>query len=435
MKKSFASVFALGATALILSGCGGEGAATAVVTGTVVDLDFNPVRDARVVADGVETRTTSTGTFTLTGLKEAEVLVVATVERGGVTFRGRTTVRTAADSQENGASIVVAPISQMGAITGTVRDRQGFTLSGASVYAFTGSGASQRAFTDRNGRFGFSEIPANVDLRLSASGRGYRSDQTTVNLSIGQNRTVDFVLDNANLPLLTAPQNLGATSWVTFPSSRDRDGVAWVKQRWAQRDERERGTRVGGSKSDTRLRPDMSVETELFWDEQNFPDLLGWGIYRANSANGTLNGIDLFADPLAAYYVDVGLQPNSIYSYAVTTLATLFPDFNQTESQASNRVVVNTLNLINVLDPLLSPVQFRWVAVPGATQYVVYVFDRFPSVGVTSLWTNESSPSTTSSVNYSGPSLIPGRTYYYLVLGLSGDNTNRTISQVRTFIP
>ncbi|MDI9637323.1 carboxypeptidase-like regulatory domain-containing protein [Kamptonema cortianum] len=413
--------------ALVLPGCGGQRIRTSTITGTVVNIDFEPMRDFSVRAGGVTTKTTNTGSFTLTEMPEGEVLVIAEERINGVTYRGRTSILNFPNEQQNSVNIVVAPVSQLATVRGIVRDRSGFALKGASVFAYNGAGGSARAFTNSDGNYVLADLIAGVNYSISATGQGYESDQTSVNLSAGETRTLNLVLDDPFIPVLNPPQNVGATSWVSHPTSRstDQSAVKWVKDNFDPKPREFRATSRA-------IRSDMSVEVELFWDQQQFSNLFGYGIYRANSASGPLNGIDFYFDPLAPYYVDIGLNPFSTYSYALTTIATLYPDYpNQTESNFSSRVVVDTLNLLNLGNVLPGPT-FTWFGGSGAQTYHVFVFDRFPTDGVSSLWSGNTNG---FSLAYGGGPLQPGRTYYYLVLGVANSNSSRTISRVGTFVP
>lgn len=428
------ALFAVGATFALLAGCGGSNRpTTSTVTGTVLDVDFNPVRGATVRAAGQSTITSESGAYQLTGLPDQEVEIIAEIRDGNTLFRGRTWVFNAERQQQRSATIIMAPESELATLRGTIRDREGFLLRGATIFAYFGTGGSARAFSDENGEFILRDLVANVNYSISASGQSFRSDQTNVTLFSGETRTLNFTLDNPGLPALDPPQNIGITSWVTFPGDgRSRDSALdWAKSHLDKGKDRKFASRTRA------IRDDMIVEAELFWDGQQFPDLFGFGVYRANGFDGALQALDFYFDPLAPYYQDVGLNPNSSYSYALTTISTLYPDFgNQTESDLSQRIGVYTLDLLRVNGVSGSgqnPV-FSWQNGSGAEEFVVYVFDRYPDIGINAIWSNENSPATGTSVTYNGPSLQSGRTYYYLVLGTYDFSTARTISQVETFI-
>ncbi len=429
------ALFSLVLAMMSLIGCGGTSRpTTSSVTGSVVDADFNPVRGATVRAAGQSTVTSETGAYQLTGLPDQDVEIIAELRDGNTLFRGRTWVYNAEREQQRSANIIMAPESELATLRGTVRDREGFLLRGATVFAYFGTSSSARVFTDDDGQYILRDMVANVNYAVSASGQSFRSDQTNITLSNGENRTINFTLDNPGLPALTPPQNLGITSWVSFPGdnrSQDSSALSWAKNHVDKGKDRKFAARSRA------IRSDMIVEAELFWDGQQFPDLFGFGVYRANGFNGALQALDFYFDPLGPYYQDVGLNPDSSYSYALTTISTLYPDFgNQTESNLSDRVGVYTLNLLRlngVTGSANSPV-FSWQSGSGADEFIVYVFDRYPDLGINSIWSNENNPSTGNSATYNGPTLEPGRTYYYLVLGTYDSFTARTISQVETFI-
>ncbi|HVT11270.1 MAG TPA: hypothetical protein VHE55_03310 [Fimbriimonadaceae bacterium] len=79
-------------------------------------------------------------------------------------------------------------------------------------------------------------------------------------------------------------------------------------------------------------------------------------------------------------------QENQTYSYAITAFNTNAGDTNNSEGNFSNEVVVTTLGDL-FLDPVTTgPVTFHWEADSGAQNCQVHVFDRIPSVGITSIW-------------------------------------------------
>jgi hypothetical protein len=146
-----------------------------------------------------------------------------------------------------------------------------------------------------------------------------------------------------------------------------------------------------------------------------------------------MNYYDFMADPLSSYYVDIGPNPNSTYSYAITALATLFPDYNNTESDFSNVVTARTLDALDLASVTFSPLTFRWFSGSGASEFYVFLFDRFPGVSVDYIWSNLSDPAFGTSYQYNGPGLAPNWTYYFVVLGSANGGSSRTISQIGSF--
>lgn len=416
---------------IALVGCTGETRErSSIVTGSVVDVDFQPVRGATVSCFGQTTTTTNTGAFQFVNVPDGEVLVSAEILVDGTVWRGRTNIYNTPNSQNSSVNLVIAPASDMAIIRGTVYDREGFVLQGASVFAYSGVAGSQRVFTNEDGNYQFNDIIAGIDYDISASGQGYRSDQTFINLNPGDNRVFDFTLDEPGIPGIDPPQNISAVTWISHTDhtrSTDTPVLRWAKDYFKSQG------KVSNSSQTRAIRGDMIVETVLEWDLQQFPDLFGYGIYRGPGSTGSVSGIDLYFDPLAPYYVDAGLEPNSVYSYALSTITALYPNYaNQTESQLSDRIVVETLDLLEI-NNVSSSLTFSWDNGSGADEFVVYVFSIFPDVAVSPMWTSNTTSSL--SLQYNGPTLQTGREYYYLVLGIANGTSSRTISQIGTFVP
>lgn len=423
------SLALFGALALVaLPGCGGfTGPRTSTVTGTVLGVDFQPFRDANVFADGKSTTTTTTGAFQLENLRSGDVEVQATGFVNGTKFVGRTVIYNLEDAQQNNVNILMGRQSEVSIIRGQVRDQQGYLLSGASVFAYLGTGTSIRAVTDDNGSYVMRDVPPG-NYQLSATGRNYRSGQTTLSLGIRQDRTVSFTLTNPGLPNLSPPTITSAVTWVSHPDATRGPGggsLAWARSHFKQEGHQPPATTRS-------LRSDMVVEADFEWNSIQFPDLLGFNVYRGNGASGPVYALDLAFDPLANYFVDIGLQPSSTYSYAFSTVATLYPDYNNTESGLSNRIIVETLNLLELNGVTAGPT-IRWQGGSGATDYDVFIFDGFPTAGANFLY--ESGTLNGLSYTYNGPPLQSGRTYYYIVLGTAFGGDSRTISQIGTFVP
>lgn len=440
MKKVICSAVGLGFVLLVAAGCAGltePVVRTSMVTGRVLDLNSNPVRDAKVSCDGQIFYTTNSGAYQFTEVKTGQTEVVAETTQDGTTYRGRTWVNNFDGEQRSSGNIIVAPLNQLGDVAGTVRDRDGALLQDVQVYAYSGAGSAQRAFTDADGNYRLRDLVGGITYEVRAMARGYRSDWDTVNITALSTKTLNLNLGTPGSPGLTPPQNLGVTTWVSkiIPAAPGKgDHVEWVKNHFAG-GKTAKPTPIN-SASTKALRGDIIVESELIWDEQRFDELLGWGIYRGNGSSGALTGLEFYADPLSAYFFDAGLNPSSTYNYAVTTLEADYPDFpSSTESAFSNRVVATTLSELVATSATTAPLTFHWLSGSGATSYVVYVFDRFPAVGVDSIWNNEGSPTASTSLAYSGPALESGRTHYYLVLGLANGNKSRTISGLVSFVP
>ena len=137
---------------------------------------------------------------------------------------------------------------------------------------------------------------------------------------------------------------------------------------------------------------------------------------------------------MSGFFVDIGLNTNSTYTYGATSLATVFPDFADTEGDLSLVYVVDTLDKLNLQGVLLGPLEFRWLGGSGAANYTVFLFDEFPGVEVSAIWDNFFTPTVGLSKVYDGPTLQSGRTYWYYVLGAANADDSITISQVDSFV-
>lgn len=417
---------------LLVAGCGGQGGVrTSRITGTVTDINGNPAREARVTADGAVAFTTVTGVYTISGVRAADLLVRAEINQDGALYRGENVARTFPNEPTQNVNIVVAPTSQLASLEGTVTDRAGRRIQGASVFALAGGLSSSRAITDRNGRYSMGGLVAGFQYTVSAGGSGYRSDETSVLLSGGERRTMDFVLSDAGPGGLPPPANVDAVAWTSPASGRsERGGDAYenLKRLFDPRRvqmPRGRDTAAGNP-----------IEIDVFWDPVQSTDLLGYGVYRARADAGPYLEHDFLRDPLAGAYVDLdpAILQNTAYFYRLTSLDTRFPQGVDSESGFSSSAAVVTLGDLQLDSIRHSPLTFRWLGGSGAQSYIVFLFDRFPGIGVSSFWDTISQRTSNLQQPYTGPGLQVGRRYYYLVLGLANSDRSRTISVVGEFI-
>lgn len=405
---------------------------TSTITGRVTDENGLPVRDAHVwTADG-STQTTSNGAFVLPGNRNDFVTVKADFVQSGVTFRGQNVARAVQDQVQTSINITIAPVSRLAKIHGTVKDRDGFLLSGVSVFAFMGGNLSSvRAVTNDMGEYELPDLVSGVTYELSAGNYGYSNDETSLTLSAHEDRAFNFVVDNAGFPTLPAPTNLGAIAWTSPALSRDAQ-AAQAYENLKRLYDKKRASRLPTGRATSMGNP---IEIQLDWDRLSGPDFYGYGIYRG-TGSGSIGEYDFYREPLAGTYIDgdPNFVPGLNYRYQITALGTLFPDDPDSEGPRSAIVSAQTLNdMVANEVPLTGPVSFSWQAGSGASEYVVYLFDRYPGIGVESIWNNENNPTSQMSLNYSGAALVTGHTYYYMVLGLANGTDSRTISEVKQF--
>lgn len=414
-------------------GGGGGGSRTASVSGTVTDVNGDPVRGARVSSRDGSTTTSTTGAYILRNVREDNLDISADIVQNGVRFRGQNVAVTFRGERTQSVNIVVAPERQLASIYGVIEDRDGFRLGGASVFASGAGLSSQRTVANANGEYELFGLVSGISYTVVAGGREYRSDVDSMVLTDGERRRVNFVLSNPGNPQMPAPEELSAVSWTSPPVtrlSRDREAIENVKRLFDPKHAKRRA-------KTTRLTPDGNyVEVGLDWIPIDSLELLGYGIYRARSANGPFTAIDFLREPLEGYFVDLDdvLRPNQNYFYQVTSLSVIYPDDpDRSESPPSNVVLVTPLPDLNGLSVTNNPLTFNWNDAL-ADAYVVYLFDEFPGVGVESFWNNANSPTSDTSLQYAGPALTRGQRYYYLVLGLADENVNRTVSAVGEFV-
>lgn len=426
---------------LLVIGCGGGGTTYyGQVSGIVTDVDGNVVRGARVWVDGTghQTVTNSAGLYLLEVVPEEDVLIRASVTRNGITYVGSNVARVYADERAKSTNIVVVRDSQTATVKARVLDNQGYPLEGARVFALIQTGgvySSSMALTDRNGNATIRHLMAGQDYVLLASGRGYQSDTDNVNLYAGETYDIVFTLGNPTNVNLPAPTNLEASAW-TSPNEISRSPKAqqaieafktMVDPRRAKSQARTRDSYYGNW-----------IEVDLYWTPVSSNNLLGYGIYRAQGATATTSAIDYLRDPLAEYYSDLDskLIDLQTYSYQVTALNTLYgyTGYSGTESAKSERAVVDTLSDLDLMPVTQSPLTFNWYDGSGADSYKVYLFSQYPSFGIDWIWS--SSDVTGTSAAYSGPALISGKRYYYIVLGTKSakGSISRTVSNVGEFV-
>jgi hypothetical protein len=245
---------------------------------------------------------------------------------------------------------------------------------------------------------------------------------------------VDFSLDDETNPTLPAPQNLSAVAWTTpFEATRSRSSSLALEAVKRIVDPRRSLRPPPG-----RLSPlGNHVEVDLYWDPlppQYYVSLLGFGVYRAFSAGGSATAIDFLRDPNAVFFSDVDDNLNSFttYYYELTALNTTYPDTPNSESLPSNRYGVETLGDLVLNSVIFGPTTFRWQSGSGADDYTVYVFDRYPGIGVDPIWI--SSPTAGTSQVYGGPPLSLGQRYYFIVLGSANLGESLSLSEIGEFV-
>ncbi len=422
-----------------MSGCGGAGGGTFVpgeVSGVVSDSDGGTVRDALVFEGDVETFSNSGGIYVLMDVAPGQRVIRAELTKNGIDYSGQNVTTVFEGERSKNVNIAVVRTDRQARIHGTVRDGFGNRISGARIFAFGNAFTSSIAITNSSGNYEIRGLASGVTYTVTASARRFNSDVDTALMSPGQNRELDFELSDESNATLPAPENLTALAWTSpFEATRSVNQASGIEAIKRMRDPR-RAARMRSSRT-TSL--GNHVEVDLYWDplpSQYYTSLLGFGVYRSLSPVGLSSPIDFLRDPNALFFADIddGLVEGAVYYYEITALNTTYPDSGNSESLPSNRYGVETLGDMEALPASGLVPTFQWFPALGAEEYVVYLFDEFPGIGVTTFWSNEGNPAAGTSLTYSGPALTPGRRYYFVVLGLANGNTSLTISRIGDFV-
>jgi hypothetical protein len=430
----------------ILAGCGGD-TKVGVVSGTITDIEGDPVADAEVfAANAVNSRTRSlhNGTYYLTNVPDRFTIIRARAVINGIEYTGQNIAQVFENEQSKNVNIMIAPASRQGTVEGFVRDALGRGIEGARVFA-GGALSSALAVTDRRGFYRLAGLPAGYEYPVVASAPDYENDKRTVAIVAGETALVSFTLnDSRNRPVQT-PFNLSATAWTlprvltaTRSNPRERDAYNAIR---ALFDDKPRPRRTVAS----RAASDYWIEIDLSWEYEAQNSLLGYGIYRGRTIDElNRNAIAFLRDPLADFFADLdpALQPNVTYFYEMVALNTDYlNDLPGTVSGRSNRVSARPFTPIALTRPLpnelVDGLLLQWTPVPNADYYLVLIYDRFPDYKVAPYFPADlNNPGAAkvfapaTSLVYTGPPLASGRTYYAVVLAFTNDRSTRAISQI-----
>jgi len=447
-RRIWGGVFAF-LCAVILAGCGGENK-VGVVSGTITDIEGDPVADAEVfAANAVNSRTRSlhNGTYYLTNVPDRFTIIRARAVINGVEYTGQNIAQVFENEQSKSVNIMIAPANRQGAVEGFVRDALGRGIEGARVFA-GGALSSALAVTDRRGFYRITGLPAGFEYPIVASAPDYENDKRTVSIVAGETALLSFTLNDSRNRPVQAPINLSATAWTmprvltaTRSAPRERDAYNAIR---ALFDDKPRPRRTVAS----RAVGDYWIEIDLSWEYEEQNSLLGYGIYRGRTIDElNRNAIAFLRDPLADFFADLdpALQPNVTYYYEMVALNTDYlNDLPGTVSGRSNRVSARPFTPIAITRPfpneIVDGLILQWTPVPNADYYLVLIYDRFPDYKVAPYFPADlSNPGAAkvfapaTALVYTGPPLVSGRTYYAVVLAFTNDRSTRAISQIVPF--
>lgn len=433
---------------VLLTGCTATTTKVGAISGTVTDVEGNPVADAEVYTQdrGISsTRTLSNGTYYLSNVSAGFTRIQVQANLNGRRYTGQQVVQVFEDDQNKNANIMIAPENEQGILEGYVSDFARRPIEGARVFA-GGALSSAWAITDRTGYYRIQGLPGGFEYPVVASRPGYENSRQNAQLLSGRTTVLSFTLNLSTNRPVNPPQRISTTAW-TLPArliatrdSRTAQAYESIKRWLDPRRPRKQPTRQLGH---------SVIEIDLSWDFESQTSLLGYGIYRGRTTQELQNNaIAFLRDPLTDFFADLdtSLQPNMTYFYEMVSLNTDYLDnLPGSQSARSERVSAQPLTEMVVTAPfpnqiMSSPPVFQWRAVNRADFYQVIVYDRFPDYLVDPYYpTDPDNPGESrvhapnTSLVYTGPTLFRGRTYYLVIVAYDEGRGSRSISQIVPF--
>ena len=471
-------------SSLFLQGCGGAGTGVSSVSGTIADVNRNPIVGARVwvVDEAHGTDSLSSGTYKLNGVESGWRTVWASATIDDITWVGSTAAEVLKNEPTMNIHIVLAPITETMEVHGTVYDDTGDPVSGARVLLTTrllatdppestdpygGTYGSIVAITDGHGEYVMESVPTGLSAVITASKVGFLNSE----LAFNDEPTVDFDLEPSNLQGTLAPPVLDAVESYTMPDTITRSGERNVYEAIkALTSPRYLKSFPHKKQALTRLTPQGSlIEIDLYFnalDVNDSTEIAGYGIYRKSNPGDEWRSLDFVRDPYANFYGDTGpeITPDWEYYYAVSAVDMQFLDANNNpdegaESDRSNLLTIQPLGQLQSLAPSQAGTvngdpTFTWSSLNRASYYKVFVYDKFPTLvpdpsrdydtaeppaGVVDLpiWpadiSSNDNRTTGTSIQYAGPALVSGQKYYWLVMARDDTGYAVSYSELRHF--
>ncbi|MEP6756436.1 MAG: carboxypeptidase-like regulatory domain-containing protein [Chthonomonadales bacterium] len=457
------SIVAIG----LLTACGGGGGGGGVsrgpgdLTGVVTDVDGRVVAGATITVGSANTSSLSNGTFVFHNITSGLRTVVAVNRVNGNIWSGESVVDLVSSTTNRAVNIVVSDERTQGAIAGSVIGPNGLGIPGAKIFV-GGPFNSTLAVADDGGNYFVPRVTPGVTYTVTASLAGFINDTRSVHVDNNSTTTASFALSiGSSTGALPAPTGLFAQTWTVADSisrsSPETKGLYdWLKQVY----QKKRGLTGLHLATKSTVKPSgrswpagAVVETDLFWNYVSYNNLFGYAIKRATS-QAALPGSEAVAilrDPLTSAFFDVdfALTPDVPYFYTVSALDTVqFTDpGQQTLGPPSAVVSANPFQKLVSTSPsngtaISGNPNFQWNSLNGAAGYQIYVWDDFPDLwfdpsktgepnALAPIWpANLNSPGSSfvnapaTSQSYQGPALIPGHTYYWLIVGMDSTNPN-----------
>lgn len=463
-------------SALILTGCGGGsrgnggggGNGISTVSGTLSSVDRVTITAGTVWSDSDPAHTTTSlasGAYRLQSVRSGWSNMRARVTINGTQWVGSTAAEVLSNQPTVNINITLSPATQTTSIGGVVRDDSGNRVRNARVLFTTriifpadqtsandGSYGSIVAVTDNSGQYLLVDVPVGVTGVISASKVGFGNRELAID-TVHAGDVVDFSLIPAGgavkpfTPTLAAiesytmPDTLSVLSSGNSTPSAYKAIKSYVSPRFKDA--------VAGKSNMIRTQATPAgslMEVDLYWNaftNNDSRNIAGYGIYRTTSPSIEFAAIDFIRDPYANFYGDMGaeLTPYQIYYYAVTAVDVAFLDSNNNpvvgaESDRSNTLSIRPIGQLALTDPsegkaVSANPTFRWQSLSGASTYRILVFSGFPKMPATPVIDQTVNGGT--SFTYNGAALVPGNTYFWVIL--AGDTSGKAFSysQIRSF--
>lgn len=431
------------------------------ITGRVVDPDGNGLVGATVAVRGVDAtaHTTNYGIYVLPNVPAGTYSLTGSITVGANTFVGTRDGVLVTDGKMTANTDVITAIGgASGSITGRVTDMAGNPVGGAELFAsqavapnFTPDPtlAPYHAEADSSGAYTLTSLPTGFWV-VTAMFPQYATVTNGINSQIyvasGATVRSDFALPAASAPRPSAPLQLSATAF-TMPQGDSRAPSAYqaIRNRLIAKTRAARwpGSRwqlpPAAAQSRSRTAPPGSlIEVDLSWVAPNSADIVGYFIGRSDQSDVGYSVIEDLLNPTAGLWIDYDqrLTPGRPAFYRVTAV-----NSQGLNSDPSNTAQALPLDQVTAASPVDSQAPavptFTWNQLPGGFVYSVSVFGDYPNQAAVSVWDSPSVYPPNASVQYAGPPLQSGHTYYWVVIAGNTADLNSvngwSISRLNTF--
>ncbi len=428
------------------------------------------------------TRSSAFGLFRFPPVPPGTYTVTAQISVEGGLEVGRVENIVVKAGERTFVSLVVFPSELVGIVEGVVKTPDGKPLPNAQVallYYAAGLDfvlTSRRVLTDSQGRFRLENVPAATQV-LVARKQGYQGAQTQVVVRQGERAFVEIILQPlGNVPTLQPPTQVfaiaytvptefwveGRSSRVPHPSSLYEGGANFYRQVLTSLLKRQGHPAAQILEQLAKSNPSSRVPRPAPLPSRFFPQgfvgsvgigwqppisipsqgLLGYRIYRSipTATGWKLRIVVDEPEQTTAEDVDFDFTPGQTYRYAVSAIA-----LDGKETSKSEPAEATFLPPIRLIEPednaevAQSQLQFKWTTLGSSVPfYVVQLYSDLEAMLLGNpVWSTDAISGATQAV-YDGQTLLKGKTYWWLVMGMDQrdwrDARSFTVSAVRRVV-